>query len=59
MVEKIPKMNTFIYSNMAPQYETHNTGPWENYTRQRARTEKGDLFVITGVAGELLVRKIM
>ena len=58
MVTDIPKKNTFILSNIAPQYETHNNHPWndwEKYARQRAK-EEGVLFVITGVTGQLLVQ---
>ena len=52
----IPKKNTFILSNMAPQYSTHNTHPWnhwEQYVREIAKELNGiQLFVITGVAGQ-------
>ena len=51
MTYKQAKMNTFILSNMAPQYKIHNNGSWnnwENYTRYKAE-EKHVLFVITGV----------
>ena len=55
MTNKIAKTNTFILSNMAPQYVAHNSGPWNNwekYTRYKAE-EKKVLIVITGVTNGL------
>ena len=57
MTNSVHKLNTFILSNMVPQYPIHNNYPWndwEEYVRQRAREERS-LYVITGVAGVLLV----
>ena len=48
-------LNTFILSNIAPQYTNHNShswNDWEKYARQRAK-EEGVLYVITGVTGQL------
>ena len=48
-------LNTFILSNIAPQYKKHNSpfwDDWEKYARQRAK-EEGVLYVITGVTGQL------
>ena len=51
MTAKIPKMNTFILSNMAPQYDTHNSywEKWETYVQAKAEDLAGVIFVITGV----------
>ena len=59
MVHKIFKMNTYIMSNIAPQYRAFNSRGWsdlEEYTRKKAK-ERKVLFVITGVTGELHVPK--
>lgn len=54
MTSPLAKINTFILSNIAPQYKKHNTevwNNWENYTRNKTM-KKGFLFVITGVTGD-------
>ena len=51
----ISSLNTFILSNIAPQYSLHNNrswNDWEKYARERAK-EEGVLYVITGVTGQL------
>ena len=49
-------INTYILTNMAPQYSLHNNvawKKWEEYTREKAMNEvEGPLFVITGVTGD-------
>ena len=55
MRTQISSLNTFILSNIAPQYSIHNSrswNDWENYARGRAKDEKV-LYVITGVTGKL------
>ena len=55
MIHRIFKINTYIMSNVAPQYLDFNNGgwgDWEIYTQKKAK-EREVLFVITGVTGEL------
>ena len=51
MTEIIAKANTFILSNMAPQYEKHNRAweKWEKYVQKKAKDLASVIFVITGV----------
>ena len=58
MTNALAKINTFILSNMAPQYEKHNNAwaDWEEYVRTKAEL-KGVLFVITGVTEGLKINK--
>ena len=51
----IAKYNTYIMSNIAPQFSTHNNEDWkkwEAYTIRKAENV-GVVFVITGVTGQL------
>lgn len=44
------QLNTYIFTNMAPQHGTFNTGVWlrlETYTRRWAKA-RGTLYVVTG-----------
>ena len=53
--ELVRLRNTYILSNIAPQYELHNKKAWEKweeYTRTKAKKIEGFLFVITGVTGD-------
>lgn len=53
MTGNIAKINTFVLSNIAPQYPTHNSkawANWEDYTHEKAE-KHGVVFVITGVTG--------
>ena len=51
MTFELAKTNTFILSNMAPQFVKHNQAwaKWEDYVRKKAEKLKSVLFVITGV----------
>ena len=54
MKSRISQINSFILSNMAPQYPRHNRKAWkkwEEYTRKKSK-EKQYMFVITGVTGD-------
>ena len=61
MIHTIFRTNTYIMSNMAPQYIDFNGVVWDNweiYTRKTA-IEKKVLFVITGVTGDLVKMYVM
>ena len=54
MTSDVSQTNSFILSNMAPQFPDHNRFAWKNweaYTRKKAEDKKF-LLVITGVTGE-------
>ena len=55
MTGQIPAINTFILSNVAPQFTTHNSeswAKWEKYAISKALVTNGVVFVITGITGQ-------
>ena len=62
MTSDLSQINSFVLSNMAPQYPKHNRNAWKNwemYTRSKAEKMQY-LLVITGVTGSIktFVKKI-
>ena len=50
------QINSFVLSNIAPQYPRHNQiawNNWEEYTRRRAEAKKPYFWVVTGITGEI------
>ena len=50
------QINTFVLSNIVPQYPNHNQIAWKNweaYTRTKASEKGSHFYVITGITGSI------
>ena len=56
MTDDTSQINTFAFSNIAPQYRKHNQVAWKNleaYTRTKASEKGPHFYVITGITGSI------